>query len=234
MHAMLDIVKSSYNQINSNQFTALVLIDLKKAFDTVSHNIVLNKLRNYSIRGMAHTLIRSYATKRKQFVSINQIRSDLKCINYGVPQGSSLGPLFFLLYINDLANAVESTPRLFADDTCLLILAPNPLNLQNKITQELERLNMWCSVNKLTTNLSKTCILIIPPTLAKSSNLLPSLNVTRYDTPMTLVSSAKYLKVFIDDKLLFKEQIKVIEVRVARSDGILCKLKHGLTGYCAN
>ena len=228
MHAMLDVVNSSYNQIYSNQFTALAFIDLKKAFDTVSHSILLNKLRNYGIRDMAHTLIRSYLTNRKRFVSINQIRSDLKGINYGVPQGSSLGQLFFLLYIDDLANAVESTPRLFVDDTCLLISAPNPLNLQNKITQELERLNMWCSVNKLTINLSKTFILIIPLTLAKSSNLLTSLNVTRNDTPMTLVSGAKYLGVFIDDKLLFKEQIKVLEVKVARSVGILCKLKHVL------
>ena len=125
---------------------------------------------------------------------------------------SSLGPLFFLLYINDLTNAVESTPQLFADDTCLLISAPNPLNLQNNITQELERLNIWCSVNKLTINLSKNCILIILHTLAKSSNILTSLNVTRNNTPMTLESSAKYLEVFIDDKLLFKEQIKVLEV----------------------
>ena len=179
MHAMLDVVNSSYNQINSNQFTALVFIDLKKAFDTVSHSILLNKQRNYGIRGMAHTLIRSYLTYKKQFVSINQIRSGLKVINYGVPPGSSLGPLFFLLYINDLANAVESTSRLFADDTCLLISAPNPLNLQNQITQELERLNMWCSVNTFTIHLSKTCVLIIPPTLAKSSNLLTSLDGTR-------------------------------------------------------
>ena len=87
---------------------------------------------------------------------------------------------------------------------------------------------MWCSVNKLTINLSKTCILIVPPTLAKSSNLLTSLNVTRNDTPMTLVSSAKYLEVFIDNKLLFKEQIKVLEVKVARSVGIMCKLKQVL------
>ena len=110
MHAMLDVVHSSFNQINSNQFTALVFIDLKKAFDIVLHSILLNKLRNYGIRGMALTLIRSYLTNRKQFISINQIRSNLKSINCGVPQGSFLGPLFFLLYINDLANAVESTP----------------------------------------------------------------------------------------------------------------------------
>ena len=98
MHAMLDVVNSSYNQIKSNQFTVLVFIDLKKAFDTVSHSILLNKLRNYGIRGMAHTLIRSYLTNRKQFVSINQIRSDLKGINYGVPQVFSRSTLLPFVY----------------------------------------------------------------------------------------------------------------------------------------
>ena len=87
---------------------------------------------------------------------------------------------------------------------------------------------MWCSVNKLTINLSKTCILIIPPTQAESSNILTSLNVSRNDTPTKLVPCAKYMGVFTDDKLLFKEQIKVSEVKVARSVEILCKLKHVL------
>ena len=105
----------------------------------ITKYILLNKLSNYGSRGMAYTLIQSYLRNRKQFVSINQIRSHLRGITYEVPQGSSFGLLFFLLYINDLANAVESTPRFFVDDTCLLISAPDPLILQNKTTQDHSR-----------------------------------------------------------------------------------------------
>ena len=171
VHAMLDVVTSSHNHINCNHFTALVFVDLKKAFYTVSHSILIKKLSNYGFRDKAYTLILSYLTNRKQFVSINQFRSDLKDITYGVPQGSSLGPLLFLMYVNDQNDAIKSTPRLFADYTCLLISATNPVILQNKITDELERLNTWCSVNKLTISLSKTCTLIIPPKLTINSVL---------------------------------------------------------------
>ena len=133
------------------------------------------------------------------------------------------------MYVNDLNNAIKSTPRLFADDTCLLISATNPVILQNKITDELERLNTWCSVNKLTINLSKTCTLIIPPKLTIISVLstTTSHNVMKNHTPLNIVTNAKYLG-YIDNKLCFKEQIRVLAGKVAWSVGILCKLKQVL------
>ena len=111
-HAMLDVVTSSYDNIDDHFYTELAFVDLKKAFNTVSHNILLTKLNNYGIRGVAYTLIRSYLDNRQQLVSINQSQSNLKPIRVGVPQGSSLGPMFFLIYINDLHNSLESEPRL--------------------------------------------------------------------------------------------------------------------------
>ena len=98
------------------------------------------------------------------------------------------------MYVNDLNNAIKSMPRLFADDTCLLISATNPVILQNKITDELERLNTWCSVNKLTINLSKTCTLIIPPKLTINSVLSTTTNhnVMRNHTPLNIVTNAKF------------------------------------------
>ena len=95
-HAMLDVVTSLYDSINRIQYSGLVLIDLK-AFDTVSHTTLLKKLHNYGIRGVAQKMLVSYLECRKQFVALNQTRSKLMNIEYGVPEGSTLGPLFFLI-----------------------------------------------------------------------------------------------------------------------------------------
>ena len=92
-------------------------MDFRKAFDTVCHKILLDKLYHYGIRGPAHSLIKNYLYRRQQFVTINNASSSYKAINIGVPQGSILGPLLFLIYINDLPNAFHTNPRLFADDT---------------------------------------------------------------------------------------------------------------------
>ena len=120
VHAMLDVVTSCYDNINEYRYTALSFADLRKAFDTVSHQTLLMKLSNYGIRAVAYDLIHSYLHNRQQFVSNNQSKPDLKLTHCGVPQSSSLGPLFFLANINDLNFASKNQPRLFADDTCLI------------------------------------------------------------------------------------------------------------------
>ena len=99
------------------------MLDLKKAFDFVTHTILLSKLDHYGIRGNAHKLLSSYLSNRRQYVNINNLKSDTQSINYGVSQGAVLGPLLFLLYINNLENSVNNTPRLFADDTCIITRA---------------------------------------------------------------------------------------------------------------
>ena len=104
------------------RLVGLVLLDLQKAFDTVPHDVLLHKLNHYGVRGIANKWFESYLSDRKQTVSINGIISDVKSIKIGVPQGSVLGPLLFLIYINDLNNSIRfSTTRHFADDTWLLI-----------------------------------------------------------------------------------------------------------------
>ena len=97
-------------------------MDLKKAFDTVNHEKlpVLHKLYQYGIGGPTHELLKSYLSERKQFLSANNLQSELQQVTFGVSQGSILGPLLFLIYINDLRNVLNSTSRLFADDTCLM------------------------------------------------------------------------------------------------------------------
>ena len=102
-------------------------MDFRKAFDTVPHKILLQKLYHYEIRDPAYSLIESYLANRKQSVSINNNNSSQKPINIRVPQGSILGPFFHIVYVNDIYSALSCKPRLFADDTCLFLSSPTLL-----------------------------------------------------------------------------------------------------------
>ena len=144
MHALLDVIIPVYDAIERNKFTALLLMNLRKAFDTVSHQILSQKLLYYGIRGPAYCLIESYLSNRQQFVSINNSASSLKFICIGVPQGSILGPLLFLIYVNDLTNATFCQPRLFADATYLALNNSSLNALEVNCNCELRRLHNWC------------------------------------------------------------------------------------------
>ena len=126
---MLYLTTTAYDNIDNNLHTGLVFIDFKKAFGTVCHKILMTKLAHYGIRGVAFKLLSSYLSGRQQYVNFKQTKSNNKEIKYWVPQRSSLGPLLFLIYVNDLPNSVNCTPRLFADFTCLILEACNPVSL---------------------------------------------------------------------------------------------------------
>jgi len=116
----MDVTTLTCDQIQNKAYTSLLFMDLLKAFDTVSHKILLKKLHHYEIRGPAYDLIKSYLTSRQQFVSIKNCQSSTNPINIGVPQGFILLPLLFLIYVYDLQNATSCNLTLFADDTCLV------------------------------------------------------------------------------------------------------------------
>ena len=124
-------------------------MDLRKAFDTVSHKILLHKLHHYGIHGPAYALIENHLTSRNQFVTFNNSSSSTKPINIGVPLGSIFGPLLFLIYINDLPNAINSTPRRFADDTCLILRQSSLSALEKAYLDKLIQLKDWCDANKI-------------------------------------------------------------------------------------
>ena len=118
IHSLISITETINKSIEQKKFGCGVFNDLKKAFDTVNHDILLNKLDHYGIRGEALLWFKSYLTNRKQFVSFNGVNSSVRTITCGVPQGSVLGPILFLLYINDLPNISKKLSFfLFADDT---------------------------------------------------------------------------------------------------------------------
>ena len=138
-----------------------VFIDLQKAFDTVNHDILLTKLNYYGIRGTPLKWFQTYLNNRSQFVSINGIQSKTSKLSTGVPQGSILGPLLFLIYINDFNECIKhATTYHFADDTNLLEVNSSLKKMNKNINQDLASLVKWLRANKISLNTSKTELVI--------------------------------------------------------------------------
>ena len=129
--------------------SCILFLDLKKAFDSVSHQILLKKLEYYGIRGVALDLFRSYLSNRRQLTQIDDSVSLLEVIEWGVPQGSVLGPLLFLIFINDIPLASSLGTWLFADDTVLVESANNLEALQSKMNEQVGKVQAWLLANKL-------------------------------------------------------------------------------------
>ena len=153
----------------------LVFIDMKKAFDTVDHEIICEKLQIYGVQQLELSWFRSYLSSRKQFCRVNGVASDMQDVEVAVPQSSCLGPLLFLIYINDLPLAVQgSTVSMYADDTSLCHQALNMTQLNGEIDNDLKRLDTWLQGNKLSLNVTKTHSMLI--TTKQKRNVLKSTN----------------------------------------------------------
>ena len=132
-----------------------------KAFDTIDHNILLNKLEHYGIRGVAKKWFCSYLSNRKQFTYVNGCISNLEIINTGVPQMSVLGPILFTLYVNDMANATKLQPRLFADDPNIFASGKDIDSLVEDTNIELQKFHTWFKANRLKLSIEKNILLYL-------------------------------------------------------------------------
>ena len=222
-HSLIEITEKIKESIDNGKFGCGIFIDLKKAFDTVNHNILLSKLEHYGVRGTILKWFESYLTDRKQYVFYNGISSETKSITCGVPQGSVLGPLLFLLYINDLPNISEKLSFfLFADDTNIYYESDNLQELEKTVNAELKKLCLWLNINRLALNVGKTNFVIFRANKKLTHNVTLVMNKKAIEQK----DNVKYLGVLIDQHLRWNYHITNISKKISRGVGILTKLRH--------
>lgn len=231
-HAILDIVSTIQTHMDKGLFSCGVFIDLKKAFDTVDHSILLDKLDYYGFRGTMNLWFKSYLSNRSQTTEIDGYVSEESVTAYGVPQGSVLGPLLFLIYINDIQMISNKLKfYLFADDTNLLYADKNLKSLENTINKELRNLSSWLRANKLTLNIKKSHFVLFSPRQKKTS-YIPQINILDNESnkfvSLKHKDYVKYLGIIIDKNLSWKLHIDNIANKISRTVGLIAKIRHYL------
>ena len=206
--------------MENGEYVIGIYLDFSKAFDTVNHAILLDKLHHYGIRGVAHSWFKNYLTNRHQFVTYNGAKSKLKVINCGVPQGSILGPLLFLIYINDLVSVCKSTmPIMFADDASLFASGTDIHVIEDTINKELSNISTWLKVNRLSLNVKKTHFMMF----TNKRYSIVKIEIKIDNEPIEETTKTKFLGVIIDNKLTWKDHIMYISGKISRGMGIIIK-----------
>ena len=224
--ATLELLDRIIKSLDNYESPINIYLDLSKAFDTLDHEILLQKLNYYGIRDNALDLLRSYLTNRKQFTQCNDTNSIPLNITTGVPQGSILGPLLFIIYINDISNVSTSFyPIVYADDTTLsatLGTFGHGLSQAQKINLELLKISDWLKLNKLSLNVSKTKAMVF--TTPQKNIEPPKIKID--STPIEYVDEFNFLGIIIDKNVTWKSHIRYIRNKLSKVAAILSKLKH--------
>lgn len=220
--ATSELIDEVYEAMDSRELVGVLYLDLKKAFDTIDHDILLKKLEYYGIRGTPNNLIRSYLTGRTQFVYVNGTISSQRGLTVGVPQGSNLGPLLFLLYVNDLPNLnLHGKPRLFADDTSLSYKNTNPNDIVRHMKEDLMKLQDYFNESLLSLNLSKTKYMILH---SPRRNISLHGDLMVRGTTIEKVSCFKHLGLTIDSTLTWSDHINILQTQTSSTCGLLWKV----------
>ena len=226
--AALELIDIIVTKMDQNEVPINIYIDLSKAFDTLDHEILIHKLQFYGLKDKSLQLLKDYLTNRQQYVEFNETMSDYCNIETGVPQGSILGPLLFIIYLNDLEKAsTKFHPVIYADDTALstTLNAFNSKNSKNiNINQEIDKVNIWFKLNKLSINPTKTKAMLF---YTPQRNVVP-VDLFINDSPIEYVNHFNYLGIVLDSHLSWKFHIENVSNKIARTIGIMCKLKNYL------
>lgn len=218
--SLVTLSEHIYDSLNSKKNHISVLLDLKKAFDTVAHDILLDKLFHYGIRGLPLAMIRSYLSDRFQYMEINGTKSSTRPICRGVPQGSIMGPLLFIIYINDLPLICPGAEiQLFADDTVVSVSGTDFTQTSINLNSHLHLINDWMKSNRLTLNARKSNVLVFTN---KPYNPEP---IRIENSSLEYLDSVKFLGVYLDVKMNFKSHTEYLVSKLSRTCGIFYKIR---------
>ena len=230
---IVEFTEDLYMAMNNKQTTMAAFVDFKKAFDTVNHAILIKKLQKVGIRGLPCRWLTSYLNNRCQVTLANDTTSTLRPITCGVPQGSVLGPLLFLVYINDIFSVVtKANIRLYADDTVIYMSDADPGNASSLLQEDLIRLTEWCALNKLSINERKTKAMIFGTKHKISSQNGDGLFINK--TSMEFIKSYKYLGVVLDNMLTLNEHINKCVKAAAHKTYLLTKIRPYINEVTSN
>lgn len=222
--ALLSFTDKIKYAIDSGNYAGALFIDLTKAFDSIIHSILFHKLTAIGVVGPALSLIQSYLSDRRQAVCVSQNLSNFKTTNKGVPQGSILGPLLFLIYINDLPNCVyNSEPFLYADDTTILATDKCLHSLTEKLTSDINNILLWCRQNCLHINASKTKFMIFHSSQRHLTHE-PIISINNH--AIQVVNQCMFLGVVLDSHLKYTQHISYLRTKAAHGIRILLKARH--------
>ena len=221
--AAIDVTDDILSNMDNGKLTGAVFLDLKKAFDTVDHQVLLSKLAKLGILNTELTWFTNYLSNRYQCTVVNNAHSEYKCIPVGVPQGSILGPLLFICFINDLPNVIsESKIILYADDTAIMYNAPTVSEVNEVLNKEVASVSMWMAKNKLTVNASKTKVMLFG-SQRKTKNA--TLNVHLKNIKLEQVPVFKYLGLWFDPHLKWDTHINKVASKISQKTGVLRRIR---------
>ena len=227
-HAILDLKEFIMENLNKQEISAVLFLDLQKAFDSVNHNILLKKLSHYGVRGIPLDLMTSYLSNRRQYTTVGGMKSDLDFVLWGVPQGSVLGPLLFILFINDLPKSSDMNTWLFADDSAMGLSSTSFGDLEVRFNYEVNKTQEWLLANKLSVHYTKKTkyILFIPPHKVKDKP--PDFMLKMSGKIIAQTDKYKYLGLLFDEKLDWKPQIDKLCSKLSSVCGVISKVRHYL------
>ena len=236
---ILSILNTVSSNIINNELSAVISFDLSKAFDLCDHQIILDKLEAYGVRGVVHSWFKSFLQNRTQRVAVNgSISTNSESVELGVPQGSVIGVLLFLVYINDLPNCSNFPVQSFADDSSFIASAKSPSELEEKVNAELPNIIDWFHSNRLSVNVSKSCFMIFSPNLRQSPRLNFEIKVNDSVTSLKQIpdtngdNSMKLLGFYLDERLSIKDHISHVCKSISKSLFFLSRVKNLLPLYC--
>ena len=229
-YAAVKLVDNVSKEMELGNTPTALYIDLSKAFDTLSFDILLYKLNYYGIKDNAFKLLKNYLTNRRQYVVYNSQNSETLDISTGVPQGSILGPLFFSICINDLITVSNKLKFImYADDTTIYFNLEDfdPYNFERDINNELEKITLWLKMNKLSLNVQKTKLMIFH----RRQKQINELNISINGTDIERVESFNFLGLHIHESLSWRTHTDIVKNKISKVVGILYRLNNIFPKY---